>query len=383
VAVSDTPKPSAEDRAFMLDAIFGYMFTQAIHVAAVLGLADRLATGPQTTEELADSTGGDPRRLFRLLRYLAAKGVFEHLDGDVFAHNARSALLRSATKDSVNAVATFSGSRGSWEAWGWLVEAVRSGHNGFRSAHGVDVFPWLEQHPEAAAVFNRHMVENPTRQIDLADAYDFRAVELVVDVGGGHGHHLASILKANPHASGILFDVPHVVAGAGPLLTAAGVADRCDVVAGDFFEAVPDHGDVYLLGNILHDWDHDHCVRILRNCRRAAHDQSKLLVVENVVPEGPGHAESKRMDLQMLVLLGGQERTEAEFAALLEETGFRLTRVLQPGSGASIVEAQPAKATTYDRLGGQASIDAAVDQLYDNVTSDPELAPFFERSDLS
>lgn len=334
--------PSPGDRQFLLDAVVAFQLSQALHVAAELGIADLLASGPLSAAEIAERTGTLERPLFGLLRFLASHGVFDHLEGKRFAQTPRSELLRDEVSGSLRSTALYWGSWPWWAAWGRLSEVVRTGSSGFKIAHGEALFDFLEDHTDAAVLFNRFMAENPFRQLDLSQSYDFSAAKLIVDVGGGRGHHLASALKFNPKARGILFDLPRVLPDAETYLAAEGVGERCQAIGGSFFDQIPSAGDLYLLGNVLHDWDDDSCLAILRNCRRAISAEGRLLVLEALVPEGPGPAQGKRMDLVMLVGPGGLQRTKAELASLLQRSGFALTRVIGTGPEYSLIEAIPA-----------------------------------------
>jgi hypothetical protein len=229
-----------------------------------------------------------------------------------------------------------------WHAWSQLLEGVRTGQTAFDLVHGVPLFTYLEQHPEAAAVFNQYMGERgDNRHTAFAAAYDFSGMHLVVDVGGGHGAALSAILQANPALRGLLFDLPQIAAGAKEHLVAAGVADRCDTVGGDFFAAVPAGGDAYLLSGILHDWDDERALQILRNCRRAMAGHGKLLVQALLMPEGNAPSLAKLVDVIMLTLTGGQQRTETEYRALYARAGFHLTHVVPTPSGDCLLEGVP------------------------------------------
>lgn len=227
------------------------------------------------------------------------------------------------------------------DAWTHLIEAVRSGDAAFDHAHGKQLFDYLREHPDDAAVFDQAMV-GASRQLvaSILEVYDFGEYRTVVDVGGGNGALLAAILARNPGSRGVLFDLPEVAARAGGLLEAAGVTDRCEVIAGDFFESVPRGGDAYVLTQIIHDWDDAAALRILQNCRAAMADDARLLG-EAVLPDGTESSLAKVIDIEMLVI-GGQERTDAEYRELLERAGLRLTRVVPSAGPHSVIEAVPA-----------------------------------------
>jgi hypothetical protein len=229
-----------------------------------------------------------------------------------------------------------------YRAWGDMLHSVRTGEPAFEHHFGMGVFEYFAQNSEASAVFNEAMT-GWTAQLAgaVVDSYDFSPFGTVVDVGGNQGTLLAAILRSQPRVRGILFDQPHVVASAGELLTAAGVADRCARVGGDFFEAVPTGGGAYVLASVLHDWDDDRCVAILTRCREVMRDPGKLLVVELVLPEGDEPFFGKWLDLHMLVMASGRERTAAEYGTLFRAAGFELARVVPTPAGASIVEGVP------------------------------------------
>ena len=335
--------PGETPHATMVEMVYGLVHTQTLYVAATLGIADLLADGPKSVEELAAATGTHPPSLRRVLRLLASNGVFAQVDDGRFALNARADVLRADAPGSLKAMAEYYGAPWNWAAWGHLVEAVRSGRTAFDLAHGRPLFAYLTDHPDDAAIFDRYMAAIPGRSPSaVVAAYDFSRKKLVVDVGGGLGGFLIAVLQANPLLHGLLFDLPEVVARAQDTLAAAGVADRCACVGGDLFEAVPPGGDVYFLSNILHDWDDDRATQILRNCRHAMAEGSLLLIRELVMPEGVEPAPAKRTDVVMLALTGGLQRTEAEFHSMLGMADFRLTRVVPLPAGGGLIEAVPA-----------------------------------------
>jgi hypothetical protein len=227
--------------------------------------------------------------------------------------------------------------------WTDLYETVLTGESAFDRVHGTKVFDYLAEHPEDAAVFDAAMTSISTNEsVSIAKAYNFSRFNTIVDVGGGRGGLLAAILSANPHLQGVLFDVPTVVAGAEEELYGAEVVDRYKVVSGDFFDSVPDGADAYLLSAIIHDWDDDQAVQILRTCRAAMDDTACVLLAEIVLPDGPAPSMGKLADLEMLVMTaGGRQRTEVEHRELLARAGLRLTRIIPSTSMVSLVEAVP------------------------------------------
>lgn len=329
------PKPSAD----LMRLVNGYQVTQAIHVAATLGVADQLRDGPRSAEELAAASGVHAGSLYRLLRALAAVGVFNEEGGRRFSLTPMGDCLRSDALDPVGPWAIFVGRPYAWQAWGNLLHGVRTGENAFRHAHGTDVWTYRSQHQEEGAIFD-HAMTAISRGVSNAvvTAYDFAPFACVADIGGGHGALLASILGRYPAAHGILFDQAHVVSGAAELL---GVADRCEIVAGSFFEAVPKGGDAYVLKGILHDWDDAAAIAILRVCRGAIGSSGKLLVVERLIAPPNEAPDAKFSDLNMMVSPGGLERTREEFAAIFAAGGFQLSAVVATTTRLSVIEGVP------------------------------------------
>ena len=320
------PAGAADMRRLLL----GFSTTIGISAVAELGIADHLTEHPRTAAELARLTGTNEEFLRRLLRYLSSEGVFEERDGDLFALTERSHWLRSEIPGSIRARAIYTGSAMSWMAWGSMMECLKTGKSGFLAAFGQDIFDHIREHPKSAATFNAFMAaQTAASGAAILNAYSFAGVREMVDVGGGHGALIASALRANAGMRGILFDMPEIIATAGPTLDKAGIADRCRRVSGDFFTAVPAGADLYALKFILHDWPDDKCIAILSNCRKAMAPGGKVLVVEHVVPESRGPHISKFMDINMMVnTSGGRERTESEFMQLLAAADLRLDRIV-------------------------------------------------------
>lgn len=324
----------------MVDLIFGYRATQLVALAARLEIAERLADGPRSAEELARATGTHSEALYRALRALASLDVFEELDGRRFALTPLGERLQAAHPASVRPQALFAGSE-AYRAWAELPYSVATGETAFDHLYGMSHFAWLAEHPAENAIFNQIMTSGSAQNADaVVAAYDFSAGGTVVDVAGGQGMLLATILRANTALRGVLFDQPHVVASAEQTLRGAGVAERCEIVSGDFFERVPPGGDFYTLRQIIHDWDDERAIAILRNCAQALGPRSKVLVIELVMPDGPGAGRAAFLDMQMLMMTGGHERTATEFERLFSAAGLRLTRIIPTQAGASIVEGE-------------------------------------------
>lgn len=327
----------------ILGTALGYLASRSLHVAAGLGLADLLKDGPRSVEELAQVCKAHPQSLYRLLRVLAGHGIFAEDAAGRFRLTPAAALLRSdvpgSLRDAVNMIGDIAGDGSWWTAMGGLEETIRTGEPGFRRIHGIGFFDFLAAHPEAGAWFDRGLANfTTTENAAIAGAYDFAPFRRVLDIGGGQGGLLAEILRQNPGSCGVLFDRPPVVQDPAALV-AAGLLERCDTVAGDFFRAVPAGGGAYILKRILHDWNDAQCLEILRACREAMDARSVLLVVDAVVPPGNDPHPAKDMDILMMALTEGRERTEAEFRDLFAQAGLRLTKVVPTPSVLSIVEA--------------------------------------------
>ncbi len=324
----------------MRNLAIGYWVSRLVHVAAKLRLADLLKSGPRTVEDLASAADVQPSALYRLLRALASVGIFAEIKGRRFKLTPLAATLQTGVPNSMHAWVVMINERWMWESWNELPHGVKTGEMPFLKAHGMPIFQYLERHPEDLEVFGESMsslsrTENPA----IAAAYKFSKIRTLVDVGGGHGSLLAAVLKANPRLTGVLFDQGAVIARAenDQHVTAKGVAERCRLVSGNFFEAVPKGGDAYIMKYILHDWNDDECVKILANCRAAMSENGKVLVVDNVVSAGNNPSWGKLLDMQMLII-GGRERTKEEFAALFAAAGLKLTRIVPTKCPLSIVE---------------------------------------------
>jgi hypothetical protein len=318
----------------------GYWLYRAVYVVAKLGVPDLLADGPKSAPELAVATQSDPKMLYRVLRLVASGGVLDEDDDRRFSLTPLGDALRSDVPNSRRGHIVLMGEPIFWDAWGKLVEGVQSGTTPFTHAFGDEFFSYLRGHPEAAEIYNASMGDSARGRAEaVVAAYDFAGVGTVVDVAGGNGTLIATILAAHPAMRGILFDQPAVVALSGPTLQAAGATDRCQVMGGSFFEAVPDGGDVYTLSQIIHDWPDEHASKILASCQRAMRPGARLLIIDQVIPPGNGPHQSKYGDVLMFVVHGAQERTAAEFEKLLDGAGFAFQRVIPTTSQWSIVEA--------------------------------------------
>ncbi len=331
-------RPSAR----LLDLVNGFKVSQALHVAATLGIADLLKNGPRRSDDLAAVTGTHPPSLYRVLRALASIDVFREDADQGFALTPLGDCLRSEAPEPVGPWAVYIGQPEYWQAWGHLLGSVRTGEHAFRQAHGMNTWEYYVRNQDAGAAFDCAMTSRSRRQANaVLKACDFERFACVVDVGGGRGALLAAILAKHPSTRGVLFDQPHVVAGTEQALRDYGVADRCRIVGGDFFEAVPSGGDAYLLKFILHDWEDEQATAILRSCRRAMAPKSKLLVIESEISPPNEGATDKFLDLTMLVHTGGRERTREEWMALFAAGGFRLVGATRTEAQVSIIEGVP------------------------------------------
>jgi hypothetical protein len=315
-----------------------YWIAQALYVGAKLRLADLLKNSPLTAENLALATQSHPRALYRLLRALASIGVFAEGDRQCFSLTPLAELLGSDLPGSQRAMAIMGGEVYS-HAWAELLYSVQTGQPAFEKIYGLPLFEYLSKHPEQAMYFDECMMVEHRRETDgILGAYDFSGIRVLADIGGGNGSLLTAVLRQYPDMRGILFDLPGVVERAKANVQDAGLAERCQLVAGNFFESAPDGADAYLLRHIIHDWNDERATRILQTVRLAMGQEGRLLVAESVIPPGKDPSFSKLLDLAMLVALGGQERTEKEYRVLYETTGFRVSRILPVHAEVSVIE---------------------------------------------
>jgi hypothetical protein len=326
----------------LIEMATAHWVSRIVHVAAMLNVADHLAEGSKSAEELAGPTRTHAPSLYRLMRTLAGLGIMTEDAAHRFSLTPLGEALKTGAPGSVRATILTVAS--DWWSRGFeqLLYSVETGKSGFERTLGMPIFDWLARNPEEASLFSETMVgfhgmEPPA----VAAAYNFSGLSAIVDVGGATGNLLTTILGAHSGPRGILFDLPHVVRDAPALIQARGLTDRIKIEAGSFFETVPRGGGAYLLSHIIHDWNEDQCLTILGNCHRAMTPTGRLLIVEMVLPVGDAPHPGKVLDMMMLVGPGGRERTEPEYRALLGKAGFRLTRVVPTESAVSIVEAAP------------------------------------------
>ncbi len=325
--------------AALLQMMSGFWVSAAIYAAAKLGLADHLKDGPGNVEDLAHKTGANPGALHRLLRALGSVGIFTEVGPRRFALTPLGECLCSDAAGSLRSYAIVAKEMG-WEPWGELLHSLKTGETAFQHLHGKGYFDYLRENQELGSLFNEAMTGFVTMNgLAVASAYDFTSISKIVDIGGGHGALTSAILAKYPDMRSIIFDLPDVVKGARKKLEDKGLSNRCECIGGDFLKEVPSGGDAYLMTSVIHDWDDDHAVTILRNCRKAMPEIAKLLLIEMVIPPGDTPFFGKLLDLMMLVNLGGRERTGDEYRDLLDTAGFRLTRIIPTNTPSSIIEA--------------------------------------------
>ena len=326
----------------LLQMVNGYQVSQALHTAAVLRISDVLAAGPRDVSEVAAATGTHGPTLLRLLRALESVGVYVSDGEGRYSNTDLSEQLRTDVPGSLAGWATYVGRPYYRQAWTGLPDSLRTGDNAFASVHGMAVWEYRQRHPDEQLVFDDAMssTAGPVLRA-VVDSFDFGRFATVADIGGGVGTLLAAILDRYPRVRGVLFDQPAVVAGAAPVLLAAGLTERCRTVGGSFFDSVPAGADAYVLKSIIHDWRDEEAIAVLRACRRAMGDDARLLLVEQLIGRGPDPAHTAFGDLNMLVSPGGSERTLEQYADLLAAGGFSLVGANETGTPAYVIEAAP------------------------------------------
>lgn len=320
----------------------GYWVAQMIHVAARLGIADYLAAGPKSTAELARLTGTHAESLYRMLRALAGAGIFQEQGPREFALTPLADLLRSEVPGSQRGLALMMGDE-HYKAWAELMYSVRTGRPAYDLVVGKPVFEFMQEHPEKAADFDAAMLSiHGAETAAMIEAYDFSTVQVLADVGGGNGSTLAGVLAAHPKMRGVLIDLPAVIDRARSFLKKNPVSSRCQFVGADFFQSIPPGADTYMMRHIIHDWDDTRSHLILTHTRKAMPRGGKLLIVEHVIEAGNAPSFAKMLDVNMLVIPGGKERTADAYDRLLDEAGFVLTRIVPTNQGVSVIEAKTA-----------------------------------------
>jgi hypothetical protein len=316
--------------------IVGKWISKPIYVAAELGIADKLAEGPKSIEDLAQASHSHAPSLYRMMRALASVGIFSETEDNRFELTPMAEYLKTG---AMRSIAIMFNADWSDKAWAYFLDSVKTGDTAFEKAHGMPVSDWLEKNPQAAEIFNEaNAIKAAGSHRAIIDAFDFSGISTLTDVGGGVGALMAEILITNPSIHGIIADLPHVIQSTQKMIRARGIENRCRAVECDFFKNIPSGSDAYLMSNILHDWPDEKCRIILRNCHRAMKAESKLLVMEMLIPPGNEPSVAKLLDLEMLVTTGGRERTEAEFKNLFESSGFRMSRIIPTKNNVAIIE---------------------------------------------
>lgn len=335
----EIPPPAA-----MLQIIAGFWVSRSVYIAATLGIADMLKDGPRSSTDLAHAAGIHAPSLYRLMRALASVGVFIEVDGGRFGLTPLASTLLSDVPGSLRAYVIHELGGHHYPAWAEAMHSIKTGDIAFDHLYGMSVWLYRSRQPADAQIFDTAMASfSSILNAEIVAAYDFSPLAKIVDVGGGDGGLLATILKAYPRIQGVLFDMPNAVARAQPRIERELLTGRCEIVAGDFFESVPPGASAYLLKWVIHDWDDARSVAILENCRRAMAADGKLLLIEAIIPPGNAPSFYKFMDLNMMVMNGGRERTQREYQTLLEMAGYRLTRTISMPSGMSVIEGAVAR----------------------------------------
>lgn len=320
-----------------------FLLFRSVYMIAKLGIPDLLKQRPRKADEIADLTGMKPRPVYRLLRAVSSVGILHESSDHTFSLTPLGETLRKDAPGSLWGLAVYSGEPFYLKVFEEFAYSIRTGKPAFDKVHGVSEFEYYEQNSEVGEIFYQCMIDwSYEDAVAVANAYDFSGGHAVMDVGGGHGYLLAEILKANPHLRGLLFEQQHVLEGARSFFEQSGVLPRCQLVAGDFFVSIPSGADVYIMKSVLHDWEDPECMAILNNCRNAMGKAGRLLLVETVVPPPNEYHYANFMDLEMLVLSGGQERTIEEFEALFAQSDLRLSQVVPTEGNHSIIEVVPA-----------------------------------------
>lgn len=323
-------------------ALRGYRLTQLVHVAAKLGIADVVASSPSSAAEIAERVGANPDAIRRLMRTLFDSGLFARNEQGEYVLTPESEKLRSGTESSIRPAAIMHGEPWWWDAWGGLFDCVRTGRTAFDIVHGMSLFDYLSTKEEASDLFNQSMrIMTEHRAAAITTAYDLGKAKVLADIGGGHGSFLHAAMERFSALKTVLFDNPKVVEGARQRLSSFEQAGRCQIVGGDFFASVPSGADTYSIKDILHDWNDEQAMLILSNIRRAIPEDGHLLVIERVLADDDRPSPGNWIDMSMLVLTGGRERTESEYRTLLSESGFQVRRLLPVDAETTIIEAAP------------------------------------------
>ena len=333
------PEVAASQQVFQLAT--GYIASSALYVAVKLRIADSLADGPRSIADLAAAAGANQDALYRVLRTLSSLGVFQEVGPGTFANTLASTTMRSNVPGSTHPMTLWMSDPFHFRVYAELMHSVQTGQPAADKTVGMPVFEYFQRDKGLSEVFNDAMTAFSAFVIPAAlEAYDFSGIHRLVDVAGGHGQVLTSILQKHPQMRGVLFDLEHVIAGAIPRLEQAGVSDRCTTATGDFFTAVPEGGDAYIMKHIIHDWDDERALRILANIKKAMKPGGRIILLDSVLASSNEPDFGKLIDLEMLVMPGGRERTADEFRALFQRAGFTVTKIVPTKSPLSVIEAK-------------------------------------------
>jgi hypothetical protein len=342
-AVSAAVEQTLPAHAQVVQMAGGHVIAKGIFAVAELGITDYLKNNSRSAAEIAQHTNAHAPSLYRLMRAMAGFGFFVEDSEGRFSLTPLGAALQSDAPGHARSTVRMLAGPWMWRSVGEFLHSVKTGESGTEKAFGQSVFDYLGTEPQQASIFNEAMIGiHGSEPPAIAAAYDFSGIRKLVDVGGGTGNLLTTILLANPELKGMLYDLPHVAREARQQIEAKNLSERCEVVEGSFFESVPEGADAYILSHIIHDWDEEKCLKILGNCRRVMNEGDKLLLIEMVIPPGNGFHPGKFLDMVMLSVTGGRERTEQEYAELFAKANLKLTKVVPTDSPVSVIEAQPA-----------------------------------------
>jgi len=340
-AAANTVPPEVAASQLVFQLATGYIASSALYVAVKLRIADSLADGPRSVSDLAAAAGANEDAVYRVLRTLSSLGVFEEVGPGTFANSLASTTMRSSVPGSTHPMTLWMADPFHFRVYADLMHSVQTGQPAAEKTVGMPVFEYFQRHQDLSEVFNDAMTAFSAFVIPAAlEAYDFTGIRLLVDVAGGHGQVLTSILQKHPQMRGVLFDLEHVIAGAIPRLEQAGVSDRCTTATGDFFKAVPEGGDAYIMKHIIHDWDDERALKILANIKKAMQPGGRIILLDSVLASSNEPDFGKLIDLEMLVMPGGRERTADEFRALFHRAGLTVTKIVPTKSPLSLIEAR-------------------------------------------
>ncbi|MEH2121085.1 methyltransferase [Nostoc sp.] len=339
MVLSDSKPSKTQFPLSPIQWVYAYWVSRCIYVVAKLGIADLLKDSSQHCDDLATATNTHSDSLYRVLRALAGVGIFAEIQPQYFELTPLADCLQTNVPGSIRNQAILRGEEHYYKAWGNLMYSLQTGESAFEHLYGMDLFQYNEQNPVEGEIFHQTVASFKEAYASFLEAYDFSSINKLVDVGGGIGTFLTAILEANPSMIGVLFELPEVIDKAKNSRETASVYDRCQLIGGSFFEAIPEGGDAYLLMQVVHNWDDERALAILKHCHQAMKEQARLLVIDSVIPVGNEFLFHKFMDVNMLLMCpGGRERTEAQFRDLFTSAGFELTKIIQTKSEFSIIE---------------------------------------------